>query len=326
MSQEREDRFQKLLAWLRHGDWSSKDFVKRCRKCPKTIQRDLQFMRDERKWPIAFDKTKKKWRLTEEGFFIPLEFASNDDLQAILVLGELVSHFGGTPLGASMKRGFDRILELFKNDAEGVEKIRKFARRVCFAGAPSPRIDPDIWKAIIVALQSDQGLEIEYRKGGSGPALWRKFDPYGLIVRNRDWFLRGYCHQKKVTLNLFIPYITQARIMEDMYFDLPADFDLSASVKRGFMGMEAGKVPLQSIVLRFSPEAAGAAESAPFMPDQKMEREPTGHLKVTFQTNVPFLVQRELMRWGADVEVLEPAGMRSGIREFAEEIVELYSK
>ena len=53
------------------------------------------------------------------------------------------------------------------------------------------------------------------------------------------------------------------------------------------------------------------------MPDQKVERELTGHLKVTFQTNVPRLVQRELMRWGADVEVLEPVEMRSDIREFA---------
>ncbi len=326
MSQFREDRFQKLLAWLRQGEQSSKKLAARCRKHAKTIQRDLMDMRDKKKWPVAFDKKRKTWHLTKEGFYVPLEFASNDDLQAVLVLGELVSHFGGTPLGASMKRGFDRILSFFKNDAKHVEKIQEFAKRVCFAGAPSPKIDLEIWKAIVVALQTNQCLRIEYRKGGSGSTTGREFDPYGLVVRNRDWFLQGYCHLKKVTLTLFVPYISHARVMDDVFFDLPADFDLSASVERGFMGLEGGKEPLKRVVLRFSPEAAGAAESAPFMVDQVMKREPTGHLQVSFQTNVLFLVQRELMRWGADVEVLEPAEMRTGIRESAEELVELYSK
>lgn len=107
---------------------------------------------------------------------------------------------------------------------------------------------------------------------------------------------------------------------------MPADFDLSAMVKSGFMGLGGGKKTAQRVVLRFSPEAAGAAKSAPFMPDQLNEDEPTGHLRVTFHTNVPDLVPRELMRWGAHVEVVEPKEMREELRETAEEMVELYSK
>src|SRR5882724_7108606 len=118
MSHNREDRFQRLLAWLRKGDQSSKKLAALCGMRPKTIQRDLIAMRDERKWPVTFDNKQKTWRLTNAGFYLPLTFASNDDFQAILVLGELVAHFGNTPLGESMKLAFDRILDLFKSEAK----------------------------------------------------------------------------------------------------------------------------------------------------------------------------------------------------------------
>jgi predicted DNA-binding transcriptional regulator YafY len=321
----RSRRMNELLARLRQEDYPSpKVLAELLGTCAKTIQRDLMEMRDQLRWPVQYDRARKGWHVTEKGFYLPLAFASKEDLQAIMVLGELISQYGDTPLGQSMQSAFARVLELFKGEDRDSERVRGFSRRVCFVGAPSARFSHKIWKEIITALQTDERLEIEYRKGGSGEAAWRKFDPYGLIIRNREWFLHGYCHTRKCALTLFIPYIKQVRLLSEVFFELPVGFDLSAYTRAGLMGLQAGTEPSRKVVLRFSPDSAGAAESAPFMADQKIEREPSGNLRVTFKTNALFQLRRELMRWAADVEVLEPAELRNEIKEAVEEMRDLY--
>jgi predicted DNA-binding transcriptional regulator YafY len=321
----RSRRMQELVARLRHGDYPSPPLLAEwLGTCAKTIQRDLMDMRDKLGWPVQYDRARKGWHLTEKGFYLPLAFASKEDLQAIMVLGELVSQYGDTPLGESMQSAFTRLLDLIKGEESDLERVRAFARRVCFVGAPAKRFSHEIWKEIITALQTDERLEIEYRKGGSGQPTWRKFDPYGLIIRNREWFIHGYCHTRKCPLTLFVPYITQTRLLSEDYFDLPPGFDLSAYTSAGLMGLQAGSEPTRTVVLRFSPDAAGAAESAPFMADQKIESESSGHLRVSFKTNALFQLRRELMRWAADVEVLEPEELRNGVKDAVEAMRELY--
>ncbi len=94
--------------------------------------------------------------------------------------------------------------------------------------------------------------------------------------------------------------------------------------RAGLMGLQAGTEPSRKVVLRFRPDSAGAAESAPFMSDQKIEREASGHLRVTFKTNALFQLRRELMRWAAEVEVLEPAELRNEIKASVKEMFALY--
>lgn len=327
MLSERLDRHIKLFARLKKDERQSPTQLARSfGLSSKTIQRDLHYMRFDRKWPVAYDDSKKGWYLTGKGLALQLTFASTTDLQAVMILGELVTQYAGSPLGDMMKNAFERTLALFQDGEDDNKKVRRISQRIRFVAAPSPALDPAIWKGIIAGLQQDQTLEIEYRRGGSQPPTRRKFDPYGLIVRNRDSFLLGYCHQKKVELTLFVPYITEVRVLEDEDFELPLNFDLGAFVKSGFMGLQGGREARRKVVIRFSPEAAGAAVSAPFTPDQKTERDPSGHLLVTFETNALFLVQRELMRWAADAEVLEPEELRNDIKESVEEMLDLYSK
>ena len=202
--------------------------------------------------------------------------------------------------------------------------MRAFARRVCFVSAPPPKADLETWGAILKALQTDQRLEIQYRKGGSGEPSVRKFDPYGLIVRNRAWFLYGYCHQHQTTLTLFVPYICGVRLLED-YFDLPANFDLGEYTRKGFMGLQGG-ASTRKVVLRFAPDAADAVLTAPFVADQKTTREPSGHLRVVFETNALFQVQREVLRWGSAVEVLSPKALREDISETARDMAGMYRR
>ena len=47
---------------------------------------------------------------------------------------------------------------------------------------------------------------------------------------------------------------------------------------------------------------------------------------MTFTTNTLFQVRRELARWGAAVEVLEPAELRKKMRDCARRVVAKYGR
>ena len=55
-----------------------------------------------------------------------------------------------------------------------------------------------------------------------------------------------------------------------------------------------------------------------------MEREPSGHLRVTFETSAFFQLRRDLLRWEACVEVLEPRELRDDLKESAKAMLALY--
>jgi predicted DNA-binding transcriptional regulator YafY len=316
-SAKRTQRFKEILRLLRDGPATSRELASRLRVGCKTIQRDLIHMK---KHALGVDgKTGgKTWRGTGEGLLLPELPTTAEALESIVVLKGLVTQYEGTPLGRFLQDAFEQFLRLIEK--EGLDKAGALERRIAFITAPPAKIRPEIWDAILRGLRGDYVLEIEYRKGGSEEPKTRRFEPYGLIVRNREWFLHGFCEMKKVPLTLFVPYITAARVLEKTGFEVPKDFDLAAFTRGGFWGLHGGGKP-RRVVLRFSPDAAGAAESAPFATHQKNEREADDSLRVTFQTDALDLLKREVLRWGEYVEVLEPKELREGVIEAAKGMV-----
>ena len=91
-----------LDARISRGDYPSYAVLARhCGVSEKTIQRNLEYMRDIMYAPLEYDSTEKGWHYTDKTFSLPAQFGSKHDLQALLVLGEVISQYASTPLGES---------------------------------------------------------------------------------------------------------------------------------------------------------------------------------------------------------------------------------
>ena len=317
------ERLFVLDARIRRGDYPSyTKLSKHCGVSAKSIQRDLEYMRDFMYAPLEYDSARKGWHYADTTFSLPAQFGSKHDLQALLVLGQAISQYASTPLGANMKEAFERVLALYKN--EETASLKGLSSRIRFARLPGAPISDAVWKAIVTALQFDQRIDLDYAKGGREPIVTRRFDPYGLIVRDRDWFLYGYCHLRKAPLTLSVPFIKRAALLDE-YFDLPKGFDLESYIRSGFQGLRADGKKEHKIVLRFAKEVADLVAVRPIAYDQKVEREKSGQLKISFKASALFQVEREIFYWGDKVEVLEPDELRREIKAIGERIVSRHS-
>jgi CRISPR-associated endonuclease/helicase Cas3 len=106
-------------------------------------------------------------------------------------------------------------------------------------------------------------------------------------------------------------------------FEIPADFDDQQLLKHAW-GIWVGDQEPLTVKLRFSPTVTRRVKESIWHPLEKVEDTPDGGC--IWSADVA--EWREMLPWvrgwGADVEVLEPEGLRNSLKREAQELVELY--
>ena len=75
----------------------------------KTIQRDIEFMRDQLGLPVGYDQSRKGYFYTERVTGFPTVQISEGELMALLVAGRAMEQYRGTPYERQLKAAFDKL-------------------------------------------------------------------------------------------------------------------------------------------------------------------------------------------------------------------------
>ena len=75
----------------------------------KTIQRDINFMRDELELPIEYDEIRHGYHYTRPVSEFPFLRTTAEDLVALIVARNALRHMSDTPLVASLRSSFQRL-------------------------------------------------------------------------------------------------------------------------------------------------------------------------------------------------------------------------
>lgn len=190
-----------------------------------------------------------------------------------------------------------------------------------FRGADDARLLP----VIANAVWSETCLEIHYKRQ-AGVAL-RKVRPLGLVLKGGFWYLVAQARDQIRTYR--VAHIVDVAVTEER-FERPRDFDLvrfwTMSARAYEVGLYRGRA-----LLRVSPkgmkqwvsfpaavaEAAAATAGAP-------DRE--GWVRVVIPIETPAQAAAELMRLGAEAEVIEPSEVRRAIADAARQLSALYRR
>jgi predicted DNA-binding transcriptional regulator YafY len=161
---------------------------------------------------------------------------------------------------------------------------------------------------IASAIWQGRRLNARYREGRR--IVRRTLDPLGLVLKGGAWYL--VAHRSAGMRVYRVSRFTSVRVREDG-FERPPGFDLSSYWEEWSRSFEASrprievKVRASDLVLRFLPR------------DTRGEN---GAFVVGFESLEDAF--RELLRFGPDVEVLEPVELRERIAASAVELASLY--
>src|SRR5215469_2419162 len=103
-------RMHRILERIQKGDFPSRPILaQEIEVDEKTIQRDINFMRDSFRHPIEYDPKKYGYYLTGPVSSFPLVQLSQKELVAVFVAQKAIAQYAGTPFEQPLKAAFGKL-------------------------------------------------------------------------------------------------------------------------------------------------------------------------------------------------------------------------
>jgi predicted DNA-binding transcriptional regulator YafY len=303
-----------------------------------TTLRDIAAMHDSMDMPIAYDSTRKGYYYTRPvPADLPRPRFSAGDALAFCLARRALERFRGTGFARQLIEGLRKVTAEIEGEVPFEwDALDQF---VSFGGVElesTPEMQ-EISDRIAHALVAFEELEIRYRKPRTREYEWRRVQPLHLRLHLDGVYLlaRALNRSDNYIRPFLLSRIGEARLT-GRTFQRRANFD-PAAVFRHSIGIYPGGKP-ERVRLRLSTFAANwfserplhatqritdivtkpakgrskakQKSKAPAAPDSPAAIPPDQAAELTMNVAVTPELEREILGWGLEVEVLAPASLR----------------
>lgn len=282
-----------------------------------TVTRDFQFMRDILGAPLTYnrDHNGHEYDPEEPVFELPGFWMNASELHALLASEQLLEAVQPGLMSPHLAPLKNRIRELLGDDGDTAQRLNERIRIQPILARDAPE---SVFRTVAEATLRSLRLETHYTSRSREETRQREISPQRLLHYRSNWYLLGWCHEAE-DLRLFsLDRMTSPRVTEETAHECaPETIDNQFSASFGIFTGE----PEQTAHLKFSAQAARWSAEETWHPQQHGERRDDGcfHLHVPYAD--PTELVMEVLRYGAEVEVIEPESLR---RDIAEQVSQMY--
>jgi predicted DNA-binding transcriptional regulator YafY len=285
-----------------------------------TFKRDIAKLRDQMGMPILFDKDRGGYYLDHNNLAteMPGLWFNPEELVALLTIQRLIEQLEPGLVGLKLRPLQKKLTDLLEAKGLGEAEIAKRVR-MTFAG--KRQLELKAFEQVALATISRKQIKVTHLNRERAERVERTISPQELVHYRDNWYIDAWCHLRKGIRSFGLDAIEDVQIL-----DAPAhevDTDELRRVTLGSYGIFAGQATAWA-VLRFTKHRAQWVEGELWHPQQLATREPDG----SYLLKVPYSDDRELLgdilRFGADVQVLEPKELRSKVQKTLLEAVGKY--
>ena len=287
----------------------------------KTVQRDLDYLRDELEAPIEFDRGENGYSYSRADYVLPFLPVDGRDLFSIGVAAQFLALFGGTPLGHDLKACYERLATLMPPAVRLRPEI--VMERLALRNAAFRPVREETWEAVSEGLQRGRALEIQYHRPGAPPGDPRIIRPYSFVLSGRDWMVLAEDRDAGQVKLFYLARIEKARLTSDPY-TIPRDFDPDRFFRNTF-GLFVGDAKPFRLRVRFSAEVADEIRELTFHPEQKIETGAGGEAILEMPAQSIKEARRFVLPWGKDAVVLEPPELIADLRRELDALEKAYT-
>lgn len=321
-----------------------------------TIKRDLRYMREELGAPIRYSKSKGGYyyaksaqqmldekkkaraeaRQTRGVPFDPFrkpaveksprlrsrEWYTSEELLVLTSAYDLLGELENDPLSALAQELAPlraRVMSLFSlggtTPRELMRHVKVIDHRIMFH-------EPAAFELTGCALCLKQKLKISYHSTRTNATTERVISPQRLVHYRNRWYVDAYCYETNALKTFQIENITHADLLTEPGEQIPAE-QIEAELDAGY-GLFRGK-SISMAKLHFQESAGRYVLREAWHPKQSVEQLRDGSMILSVPYADPTEIVGEILRWGSQVEVTEPAELREAVRAAAAGIAALYA-
>lgn len=276
-----------------------------------TLSRDIAFLRDMLGAPIETVR-EQGYRLDPgQRFELPGLWFSADELRALLTVQALLHELGEGLLDEHIRPLGEQIDELLQCAAHRADP-GEIARRVNFQpvfhrdGLATP-----VFTAVAGATLERRRLQLTYHGRIRDRTERRPVSPQRLTYYRGNWYLDAWCHRRDGLRRFSLDRIRAAERLPETADDCSED--TLRRLDRGF-GIFAGD-RIAHAELRFTAERARWVAGERWHSEQRGRFEPDGSYRLTVPYDDPRELVGDILRHGADVDVLGPPELRDRVHD-----------
>lgn len=322
---DRTERFYKIQQLLSDRQSVSTDqFLNELEISRATFRRDLEYMRDRLGAPIEWDADLGGYVLKsvagEAGTALPGLWLNEIEIHALLSVIELLKGIEPEGLIGSqinpIRERLERLLE------KGDYSAKEVSRRIRVASLAKRVTSTKFFQLVAHALLARKRLHIKHYGRQDSKVTEREVSPQRLVYYKDNWYLDAFCHNKDDLRTFALDALEEVEVLDKPAVSIE-EADLKAELESGY-GIFAG-TKHQIAQLKFSPFRARWVAKEVWHPDQKGEAQEDG----SYLLSIPYSDERELildiLRQGAEVEVISPKTLRDRIKDELNKATNLYN-
>jgi predicted DNA-binding transcriptional regulator YafY len=286
---------------------------------PKQAQRDIEFMRDRLGAPLTHNHDHRGYGYENAGYELPPLWLKEDELVALSLALRLAAAIPDREFKRSLHHLLEAVMALRSAAPPGFKEVEE---KVSVKNIEYYRVREPIFHAIVGALFQNRSLRITYRTPHTGETTDRLIQPFHLLCYMGSRHLIAFC-----TLRGELRDFTLSRVgsveRADQEVNLPASLPSIKEYIRQNFGVIAGNKST-NVVLKFTPDVAPWVSEQVWHDAQEVSRDSDGSLHLTFPVAGFEEVAREILKYGAGVEVLAPEALRTIVRDEIKKMHTIY--
>lgn len=290
----------------------------------ETLQYDLKFIIDKDKSLVGGEV---RYYLDKEHFkrLSDMKVADlNLSLTEIISLYLLKGHariYKGTGIEDNIERAFAK-LDVFVPTglADRLEKIKTLliaANKFAKDYSSKDEIIDDLTEAIL----QQKSCTVEYHSFGDDEIKKFEIDPMKFFEWNGGLYLFVRATKYSHIRVLAVERIVKLTLLAGSY-EYPDDFDPDMLLEGAFGLVYDDPI---TVKIRFSADQARYIQERQWAKDQTIKKEKDGSIILTMTTSGWYDVQKWLLSFGGDAELLEPIDKREEMKEMAAKVLFLYA-
>ena len=297
------------------------DLMERLECSQATLYRLVSELRDFLGAPIEQNPDTRGFyydRSYDQPFELPGIWISPGELQALLTARQVLGNVQPGLLEGELESLQGRITSLLQQ--KGVEPEMGDSR-IHIQHVAGRAVPARMFQDVLAALFQRQQLKIRYHGRRRNEESERVISPQRLTQYRNSWYLDAWCHQAVGLRSFALERVREQTLLTELAREV-SQAELSGHFDQSY-GIFSG--PAENLAeLRFTTEMARWIAEETWHPDQQGSFEADG----SWLLKLPFSNSRELvmdiMRYGAEVEVLAPDFLREAVAKAARQTAKLY--
>ena len=288
-----------------------------------TVDRAIQDLRDHLNAPLVYDRDRNGYYYDNtkgEAYELPGLWFNSGELFALLASQQLLKDIQPGLLEDPIKPLTDRIKTILSNKHLGHQDLTQRVKLISQASRP---IDKFLFQQIITAIATRKKIQCTYHARGTDEISNRTLSPQRVVHYRDNWYLDAWCHKRDALRTFAIEKILSCGLLTSNAIDVE-ETALDEHFTSAY-GIFAGKAN-KTATLKFTKKYAQWVADETWHPEQKGE----WLNNEQYQLQLPYKHSEELLmdilKYGADVEVIEPEELREEIIKKINEMQKIYKK